>query len=170
MQYSFKTRIIILSTIVFMWFVFGTMLILRGSIDKKELKTIKGDLEYFEIVTIPAGKRNIDVLTFKVSGNSDKTALYLSSRQDYESLIQKFKSRQKIQISYNDKGGVAADGYNLHIYQIEYGDEILINYENKTSTDKRVGKILYLVGLVFGLPIIYVYRQKRKKAAGNTKK
>jgi hypothetical protein len=89
----------------------------------------------------------------------------LNSRQDYATIIQKFNSKQKIQISYNNQGGVAADGYNLHIYQLEYGDEILINYENITSTDKRVGKILYLVGLVFGLPIIYVYRQKRKKSS-----
>ena len=165
MQYSFRTKIITLSSIVILWFVFGTMIILRGSIDKNELKTIKGDLENFEIVTIPGGKRNIDVLAFKVSGYTDKTALYLNSRQDYAAIIQKFNSKQKIQISYNALGGVAADGYNLHIYQIEYGDEILINYENITSTDKRVGKILYLVGLVFGLPIIYVYRQKRKKSS-----
>ena len=165
MQYSFRTKIITLSSIVILWFVFGTMMILRGSIDKNELKTIKGDLENFEIVTIPGGKRNIDVLAFKVSGYTDKTALYLSSRQDYAAIMQKFNSKQKIQISYNDQGGVAAAGYNLHIYQIEYGDEILINYENNTSTDKRVGKILYLVGLVFGLPIIYLYRQKRKKSS-----
>ncbi len=145
-----------------MWFVFGTMLILRGSIKNSELKTIKGDLEYFEIVTIPGGKRNIDVLTFKLSGHTDKTALYLNSRQDYDPLIEKLKLKQEIQISYNDKGNVAADGYNLHIFQIEYEDDILISYEKTTSTDKRVGKILYLVGLIFVLPIIYVSRQKAK--------
>jgi hypothetical protein len=164
MKYTLKTKIITFSVIVIMWFVFGTMLILRGSIDKAELKTIKGDLEYFEIVTIPGGKRNIDVLSFKVAGYGDKTALYLNTRQDYDPIIQKFKSRQKIQISYNNKGTVAAEGYNLHIYQIEYGDEILINYEDITSTDKKVGKILFLVGLVFGLPIIYLFAQKIKKS------
>ena len=165
MQYSFRTKIITLSSIVILWFVFGTIIILRGSIDKNELKTIKGDLENFEIVTIPEGKRNIDVLALKVSGYTDKAALYLNCRQDYATIMQKFNSKQKIQISYHDQGRVAADGYNLHIYQLVYGDEILINYENITSTNKRVGKILYLVGLVFGLPIIYVYRQKRKKSA-----
>jgi uncharacterized membrane protein SpoIIM required for sporulation len=165
MQYSFRTKIITLSSIVILWFVFGTMIILRGSIDKNELKTIKGDLENFEIVTIPGGKRNIDVLALKVSGYPDKAALYLNCRQDYATIMQKFNSKQKIQISYHDQGRVAADGYNLHIYQLVYGDEILINYKNITSTNKRVGKILYLVGLVFGLPIIYVYRQKRKKSA-----
>lgn len=165
MQYSFSTKIITLSSIVILWFVFGTMIILRGSIDKNELKTIQGDLEKFEIVTIPADERNIDVLAFKVSGYTEKAALYLNSRQDYTPIIQKFNSKQKIQISYNDQGEVAADGYNLHIYQLKYGDEILFNYKNITSIDKRVGKILYLVGLIFGLPIIYVYRQKRKKSS-----
>ena len=165
MQYSFRTKIITLSSIVILWFVFGTMIILRGSIDKNELKTIKGDLENFEIVTIPGGKRNIDVLALKVSGYTDKAALYLNCRQDYATIMQKFNSKQKIQISYHDQGRVAADVYNLHIYKLVYGDEILINYENITFTNKRVGKILYLVGLVFGLPIIYVYRQKRKKSS-----
>lgn len=164
MQYSFRTKIIFLSSIAIVWFVLGTIMILRGSIDKNELKTIKGDLENFEILTIAGSKRNIDVLAFKVSGYTDKTALYLNSRQDYDSITQKFSTKQIIQILYNDKGGVGDDGYNLNIYQIVYGDEILINYKNITSTDKKVGEFLYLVGLLFGLTIIYVYRQKKKKS------
>lgn len=137
MEYSFKTKITIISAIAFMWFVFGTIMILRGSKDISKLKTIEGKLDNYKIVTIPGGKRNIDVLTFKVSGYSDRTALYLNSREDYKSIIEKFNSNDKIKIIYNDKGGVAADGYNLHIYQIEYGDETLIHYDNTTSTDKK---------------------------------
>lgn len=162
MEYSFKTKIIIISAIVLMWFVLGSMLIFKGSIDISKLKTIEGKLESYKVVTISGGKRNIDVLTFNVSGYSDRTALYLNSREDYNSLIEKFNSNDNIRIIYNDNGGVAADGYNLHIYQIEFGDETLIHYDKKTSTDKKVGKILYLVGLVFGLPIIYFYRKKEK--------
>ncbi len=165
MEYSFRTKIIIISAIVLMWFVFGTILIFRGSIDISKLKTIEGKLESYKVVTIPGGKRNIDVLTFNVSGYSDRTALYLNSREDYNSLIEKFNSNDNIKIIYNDKGGVAADGYNLHIYQIEFGDETLINFDKTTSTDKKVGKVLYLVGLVFGLPIIYLYRQEKKKSS-----
>jgi cbb3-type cytochrome oxidase subunit 3 len=168
MQYSYKTKIITLSTIGVIWFVFGALLILRGSVDIKELKTIKGDLEFYDIVTIPDGKRMIDVLSFKIVGYPDKTALYLNSRQDYESLIEKFKSKQPISIIYNSKGGIAADGYNLHIYHIKYGAETLIDYKKITSTDKKIGKILHIVGLIFVLPIIYVYRQKKRKVVGNS--
>ena len=164
MIHSFKTKIIILSAVVILWFVFGTMMILKGSIDKNNLKTIQGNLDYYEIVTIPANNRNIDVLTFQISGYQDRTALYLSSRQDYNPIIEKFKSIQKIKILYNDKGDVAADGHNLHIYQIQYGKEILIDYGNKTSTDIKVGKILFFIGLIFGLPIIYVCRQEKKES------
>jgi hypothetical protein len=138
---------------------------MRGSFDKNKLKTIKGELENFEIVTLPGGKTNIDVLTFKLLGHNEKTALYLNNRQDYAQLIEKFKSKQQIEILYNDKGHVAADGFNLHIYQIEYGKEKLIDYDDITSTDKKVGRILYLVGLLFGLPIIYIYRHEKKKSS-----
>lgn len=137
-------------------------MILRGSNGEGELKTIKGELQQFEIITIPAERRNIDILTFKISGYNDKTALYLNNRKDYVPLIDKFKSRHPIEISYNDKGGVAADGFNLHIHKIKYGNEKLIDFDKITSTDKRVGKILYFIGLIFLLSIIYVYRQQKK--------
>jgi hypothetical protein len=165
MVYSFKTKITIISAIVLMWFVFGTLMILRGSIDISKLKRIEGKLDSYKIVTIPGHKQKIDVLTFNVSGYSDRTALYLNSRQDYSPLIEKFNTNEKIKIVYNDKGGLAADGYNLHIYQIDYGNETLIHFDKITSTDKKVGVILYFVGLIFGLPIIYLFGQKRKKSS-----
>ena len=130
-----------------------------------KLRTIEGKLDSFKIVTIPGHKHKIDVLTFNVSGYSDKTALYLNSRQDYNPLIEQFNTNEKIKIIYNDKGGVAADGYNLHIYQIDYANKTLIHFDKIASTDKKVGVILYLVGFIFGLPIIYLYRQKRKKSS-----
>ncbi len=130
-----------------------------------KLRTIEGKLDSFKIVTIPEHKHKIDVLTFNVSGYSDKTALYLNSRQDYNPLIEHFNTNEKIKIIYNNKGGVAADGYNLHIYQIDYDNKTLIHFDKIASTDKKVGLILYLVGFIFGLPIIYLYRQKRKKSS-----
>lgn len=145
------------------WFVFGTIKILQGSIDKTDLKTITSDLESYEIVRIPGSRRMIDVLAFKLVGYTDKTALYLNRIENYNPIISKFQTKKPITIIYNSKGRVAKDGYNLHIYHIDYGNETLINYKKITSTDKLVGGILYLIGLVFGLPIIYVFRQERKK-------
>lgn len=165
MGYSFKIKISAISAIVLIWFVFGILMILRGSIDKSKLRTIEGNLDSFKIVTIPGNKHKIEVLTFNVSGYSDKTALYLNSRQDYKSLIEKFNTNNKIKIIYNHKGGLAADGYNLHIHQIDYDNETLIYFDKIASKDKKVGVILYLVGFVFGLPIIYLYQQKRKNSS-----
>jgi hypothetical protein len=163
MTYSYKLRIIFLSAIMLSWFVLGTIKILHGSIDKKDLKTISSDLESYEIVRIPGSKRMIDILAFKLVGYTDKTALYLNSIENYNPIIAKFQTKKPITIIYNSKGGVTKDGYNLHIYQIDYGNETLIDYKKITSTDQHVGGILYLIGIIFGLPIIYVYRQEKTK-------
>jgi hypothetical protein len=127
-------KIIFLLTIVLVWFVFGTILIIRDSVDKGKLKSISGELELYDIVTIPGHKQMIDVMNLKVKGHDDKVALYLNSKKEYLPLIEKFKTRQPITVIYNDKDGVASDGYNLHIYEISYGNETIIEYGNKTST------------------------------------
>lgn len=136
------------------------MLIIRGSIDKSKLKTISGELEFYEIVKIPGHKHMIDIMSLKVKGHDDKVALYLNSKKEYLPLFEKFKIIQPITIIYNDKGGVASDGFNLHIYEIVYGDEIILDYVKKTTKANIIGIILYIFGLIFCIPLFYATRQK----------
>jgi hypothetical protein len=170
MEYSLRTKIIILIPCMLIWFVFGLLLLYRGSIDKANLKVISGDLEYYEIINIDDGARKIDILTFKIKGLIDRPALYLNNREKYKPFIDQFQTKKVIKIMYNDKGHSIPEGYNLHIFQIDYGMETLINYNETTDRDKNVGKVLFIVGIIFGLPIIYIYRKEKRekrKYAGN---
>lgn len=153
-------KIFFLSTIVLVWFVFGTILIINSSIDKSKLKTISGELEFYDIVKILGSKQIIDVMVLKVKGHDDKVALYLNSEKEYLPLFEKFKIIQPITVIYNDKDDVTSDGHNLHIYEITYGKEIIIDYNEKANTAKAVAIILYITGLICCIPLIYVIRQK----------
>jgi hypothetical protein len=136
------------------------MLIMRGSKDKSKLKTISGELELYEIVRIPGSKYMIDIMSLKIKGHEDKVALYLNSKKEYLPLFEKFKISQPITIIYNDKGREASKGFNLHIYEIVYGNEIIYDYVKKTTRDKIIGIILYFFGLIFCIPLYYATGQK----------
>jgi hypothetical protein len=133
---------------------------MRSSIDKSKLKSISGELELYNIVRIHGHKHMIDVMSLKVREHDDKVALYLNSKKEYLPLFEKFKIKQPITVIYNDKGGVGSEGYNLNIFEIVYGNEIIVDYSKKTYTNKTVAIVLYIVGLIFCIPLIYVIRQK----------
>lgn len=153
-------KIIFLSILVLVWIVFGTILLMRGSVDKSKLKTISGDLEFYDIVEITGSKQIIEVMTLKVKGHNDKVALYLNSKKEYLPFFEKFKIRQAITILYNDKSGKTSEGYNLDIYEIVYGKEIIFDYSEKKSADKKVALILYIAGFICLIPLLYIVRNK----------
>ncbi|GAB7089354.1 hypothetical protein [Marinifilum fragile] len=172
---SFKTKIIYISFVVVAWFTYGTLMIIKGSKEAKDLKTISGRLIDFEISEIKVHS-NLNtykrpILQFFIENSNDKLGLYLSSRQDYDSIIEKIKNKDKqIEITYLDSWGKVEDGINLHIYNIQYGQETIINLEKRTSTDKKVGMIFYIIGLIFGSTILIAIRQeKRKKSAAKSR-
>lgn len=165
---TLKKKLWTLIPICLMWFVFGTLMIKRGSIDKEDLKLIFGRLNDWGITEIKGHKHNIDVLYFNVANSIDRPALYLNTRKDYEPIVNKIFKGGEIKILYNDKGLNASEGYNLHIYQIEFNNEILIDYDSISNRDKKVGKILYIVGLIFMIPILIVYRQDKIKTKAAT--
>lgn len=167
---AYIKKVVFISIGAIIWFFFGTMMILRDSIKKDDLKVISGELTDWRIVEIPGYRQMIDVLTFNVKNHSDKVALYLNSFEDYKPLTDKFEKGKLIKILYNDKGHVAKDGYNLHVYEIIYDQAVLLDYNKRTQRGKTVGLILYGVGLLFGLPLLFFIRTERKrKAAANSK-
>ena len=166
----FIKKVIVFSAIIIMWLVFGIMMILRDSVKKEELKVISGELTDWQIIEIPGYRQLIDVLTFGIKENIDKVALYLNSKDDYKPLTDKFEKGGLIKILYNDKGHVAKDGFNLHVYEIIYENEILLEYRATSQLGKTVGLILFGVGAIFGFYLIFVIKKEfeRKKAAANT--
>jgi hypothetical protein len=156
-------KVVIISAGALLWFIFGTMVILRDSIAKDDLKVISGELSDWSIVEIPGSRQMIDVLTLNIKDHTDKVALYLNSIEDYKPLTDKFVKGKLIQISYNDRGHVAKDGYNLHVYEIIYDNKVLLDFYKRTQKGKTVGLILYGVGLLFGLPLLFIIKKREKE-------
>ncbi len=173
MGYSYKTKIIVILIAGFVWFVFGTMMIIRGSKTSDDLKTISGQSTDYKISEVTRytnlKKYKIPVLEFQIQSFEKRIGLYLNSRKDYDPIIDKIRDKDKIiTITYLDSWGETEEGINMHIYNIDYGKDNLINIDKKTRTDKKVGMILYLVGLIF-LSTIFLVKspENRKKAAAN---
>jgi hypothetical protein len=112
---AYIKKVVIISAGAFLWFIFGTMLILRDSIAKEDLKVISGELSDWSIVEVHGSRQMIDVLTFNIKGHTDKVALYLNSIEDYKPLTDRLVKGELIQISYNDRGHSVKEGYNLDI-------------------------------------------------------
>lgn len=163
MGYSYKTKIIVILIAGFVWFVFGSIMIIRGSKTSDDLKTISGQLIDYKISEVTRytnlKKYEIPVLEFQIQSFDKRIGLYLNSRKDYEPIIDMIKDKDKIiTITYLDSWGVTEESINLHIYNIDYGKDNLINIDKITRTDKKVGMILYLVGLIFLSTIFLVKR------------
>lgn len=171
MGYSYKTKIIVILIAGLVWFVFGTMMIIHGSKTSNDLKTISGRLTDYKISEVTRKKYKIPILEFQIQNFDKRMGLYLNSRKDYEPIIDKIKNKDKIiTITYLDSWDVTKEGVNLHIYNIDYGKDNLLNFDNITKTDRNVGLILYLVGLLFLSTIFLVKRpENRIKAAANTR-
>jgi len=163
MGYSYETKIIVILIAGFVWFVFGTMMIISGSKTTDDLKTISGQLIDYKISEVTRytnlKKYEIPVLEFKIQSFDKRIGLYLNSRKDYKPIIDMIKDKDKIiTITYLDSWGVTEEGINLHVYNINYGNDNLINIDKITRTDKKVGMILNLVGLIFLSTIFLVKR------------
>ncbi len=150
----FTKGFLVLSFGTIIWFIFGTFMIIRESIPKDKLKVITGELISWNIINIPAPKRNIDILTFDIKNHREKIALYLNSIESYKPLTNKLIEGKKIEILYNDKGCTAEEGYNLHVYEIKFENQILLDYNKKTRKGKIVGLVLYGIGFLFSIPLI----------------
>jgi hypothetical protein len=163
----FIKKVIVFSAIIIMWFVFGIMMILRDSVKKEELKVISGELTDWQIIEIPGYRQMIDILTFGIKENNEKVALYLNSKEDYNPLTDKFEKGGSIKILYNDKGHIAKGGFNLHVYEIIYENEILLEFRKTTQRGMTVGLILFGVGAIFGFYLIFVIKKEfeRKKSS-----
>ena len=170
MGYSYKTKITVILISGFVWFVFGTMMIIRGSKTSNDLKIISGQLIDYKITEVTRytnlKRYKIPVLEFQIQSFDKRIGLYLNSRNDYEPIIEKIRNKDEIiEITYLDSWAATEEGINLHIYSIVYGRNNLINIEKKTMTDRNVGFILNLVGVLFLSAIFFVKRPEKKAAA-----
>ena len=160
---NFTKRVVVLTIATLFWFIIGTFIIESESIPKDKLKIISGELTNWSIVNITGSRRNIDVLTFNIKNHTERVALYLNSIDSYKPLTEKLEKGKRIDILYNERGHSVKEGYNLHVYEIKFENQILLDYNKKTRKGKNVGLVLYGLGLPFGIALILTLKKRKQK-------
>ncbi|MFT6216685.1 MAG: hypothetical protein ACJAS3_003100 [Roseivirga sp.] len=158
-----KSRFYTLIILSLVWFFFGTWKIINGSTDLNELTKFEGKLiNIGTTVTTDLKGRKSDIMYFNLQGLNQTLGLYHNTKKDYDFYINRLKKGDLIKVYFNAGGG-KAENINLHVFQLEHEGEILLDHERVTRTDREVGLILYLVGLIFSIAPIWFYRTKMKK-------
>jgi hypothetical protein len=158
-----RKRQAVLSIAVLVCFFFGTMILLRNYNSKDRLTYISGELLNWKITTTTGFRQIIDVLTFDIKGNSTQAAIYLSSKNDYKSILDKLEKGKNIKILIDKNGPLTKEGYNLHIYEIIFNSEVLVDYNSIVNQDQKLAIILYSFGLTFASFIFIPMIKARKK-------
>jgi hypothetical protein len=145
------------------WFVFGTMLINRSNTDFVDLARLEGRVEAIGVTQSHGPKRTVDVLYFKIEGLQQTLGIYHNTLQDYQRYLTEIQVGDRVKVWYDKAGPATQEGINLHVFQVEKGQETLLEKEKRNKTDRRVGLILYGIGILFAFPAIWFYQKKVKK-------
>ncbi len=158
-----KLRFYALVVLSLVWFVFGSMLIFRGSFELNELAYYKGKLQQIgTTITTDLRGRQKEILYFNVGDLTQTLGIYHSTKKDYDYYLNQLKKGDMVEVYFNENGG-KADTINLHVYQLEHNGQIMLDHKQRTRTDRKVGFILYGVGLIFSIAPIWIYRTKMNK-------
>jgi|688.fasta_scaffold1035388_1 hypothetical protein len=161
MDKIFRLTVLIIPTL--MWFFFGTMMLVQSSKDFKDLERYTGQVEriWTDISNNIKGRPS-DILLFKIQGLEPVVGIYHNTIEDYDFYLERIKPKDVITIYFDQQGGKTIEGYNLHTYQLEKDGEVLLDKARRNRTYRKVGLILYGVGLIFSIGPIWFYRKKMR--------
>ena len=145
------------------WFVLGTMMLIRSNKDFDDLRKYTGQVErIWTDVSRDLKGRPTNVLLFKIQGLEQIIGIYHNRMSDYDSYLERIHPMDKITIYFDEYGITTFENYNLHVFQLEKDGEILLDKKGLNNTDRKVSLILYGVGLLFSIAPIWVYRKKMR--------
>jgi len=132
--------------------------------DFNDLKMYTGQVEriWTDISKNVKGRAS-DILLFKIQGLEQEVGIYHSTKAHYDFYLERIHPTDKVAIYFDEQGGKTFEGYNLHVYRLEKDGQILLDKERINKTDRKVGLVLYGVGLLFSIAPIWFYRKKMRK-------
>jgi len=147
-----------------MWFVFGTMLLIRSNKDFGDLRIYEGQIDEIgtTITEIPVVGKPKDILYFTFNGLDKKLGIYHNTKADYDFYLDKIVPGDRVKVYYDEFGSETMENINLHVYQLEKDGEVLLDKGKLNKTDRKVGLILYGVGLLCSIAPIWFYRTKMR--------
>lgn len=146
-----------------MWFVFGTMMIIRGTKEFSDLKKVTGQVDkIWTDISKNLKGRPSDILLLRIQGLEQTIGIYHSTKADYDFYLERIHPGDNVTIYFDEDGGKTFEGHNLHVFQLEKDGDVLLDKAKLNRTDRKVGLILYGVGLIFSMAPIWFYRKKMR--------
>jgi hypothetical protein len=144
-----------------MWFVFGTIMLIRSNKGFDDLKKYTGQVQrIWTDISKNIKGRPTDILLFKIEGLEQVIGIYHSTMADYDYYLEQIHPKDIVTVYFDETGGKTFEGYNLHVYQLEKEGEVLLDKEGLNRADRKVGLILYGVGLLFSIAPVWFYQKK----------
>jgi hypothetical protein len=140
------------------------MLLIRSNKDFEDLRIYEGQVQTIQttITEIPVVGKPKDILYFTISGLDKKLGIYHNTKADYDFYLNRIVPGDKIKVYFDELGRETMEGFILHVFQLEKDGEILLDKEGRNEADRKVGLILYGVGLIFSIGPIWFYRKEMR--------
>ena len=137
-------------------------MLIRSNKDFGDLRIYEGQIDEIgtTITEIPIIGKPKDILYFTIKGLDNKLGIYHNTKADYDFYLNRIAPGDTVKVYFDEFGGKTMENTNLHVFQLEKDGEILLDKDELNKTDKKVGLILYGVGLLFSIGPIWFYRKK----------
>ena len=89
-----------------------------------------------------------------------RIGIYHSTTADYKDYLDTIHPGDTVTVYFNEGGGQTFENFNLHVYQLEAHGQILLDKEKRNLTNRKVGIILFGIGVIFSIAPIWFYRKK----------
>jgi len=143
------------------------MILIRSNKDFDDLRMFKGEIKTIGTtvtkIPYPLKDKQKDILYFTLKGLDTRLGIYRNTKLDYEFYLNKINPGDIVKVYFDEQGTETMENINLHVFQLEKDAEILLDKGKRNRTDRKVGLVLYGVGLLFSIAPIWFYLKKMRK-------
>jgi len=153
------------ATIILLCFVPAIKLWEKSNIDTSSLTTIESTVQEIGLDEIKIGRGNSksEIVYIILDGTNTKFGIYYTDSVTRQAYINLIKKGETVKITYDKYGQETDEGFNLHIYQLEHNDDLLIENGDAQKRDKTFSKIMFGLGTAFLIWPLLLYRYIKKK-------
>lgn len=153
------------TVIILLFFVPATLLWDKSNIDTSSLTTLESTVRDIGLDEIKIGRGNSksEIVYLLLDGTNTKFGIYYTDSTTRHSYLKQIKKGDKVKLIYNESGQETDEGFNLHIYQLGHGNELLIKNGDSQKRDNNFSKIMFGLGTAFLFWPFLLYRYIRKK-------
>jgi hypothetical protein len=154
-------------SIIGLFFIPATMLWDKSNIEMGSLTAFESTVKDIGLTKIKIGKgySKSETVYLTLDDLNIDFGIYYTDSAMRQSCINKIHKRDRVRIMYDKTGQEVYEGFNLHIYQLEYDGEILIDKDDVNKRDSTFSKIMFGLGLAFMLWPVLLYGYIRKNNA-----